>query len=58
MILNNILKKDVIMHKVWNKKNNIILDPGIGFGKTFNHNFKLLKNLKNLKKWHILFNWT
>ena len=31
------------------KKNNIILDPGIGFGKTFNHNFKLLKNLKIFK---------
>jgi len=31
------------------KKNNIILDPGIGFGKTFNHNFKLLKNLKEFK---------
>ena len=31
------------------KKNNIILDPGIGFGKTFNHNFKLLKNLKKFK---------
>ena len=32
------------------KKNNIILDPGIGFGKTFNHNFKLLKNLKIFKE--------
>ena len=32
------------------KKNNIILDPGIGFGKTFNHNFKLLKNLKTFKE--------
>ena len=31
------------------KKNNIILDPGIGFGKTFNNNFKLLKNLKEFK---------
>ena len=31
------------------KKNNIILDPGIGFGKTFNHNFKLLKNLTTFK---------
>ena len=31
------------------KKNNIILDPGIGFGKTFNNNFKLLKNLKKFK---------
>jgi dihydropteroate synthase len=31
------------------KKNSIILDPGIGFGKTFNHNFKILKNLKKFK---------
>tara|TARA_B100000073_G_scaffold290490_1_gene253226 strand:+ start:383 stop:1168 length:786 start_codon:yes stop_codon:yes gene_type:complete len=31
------------------KKNNIILDPGIGFGKTFSHNYKLLKNLKIFK---------
>ena len=31
------------------KKNNIILDPGIGFGKTFNHNYKLLKNLEIFK---------
>ena len=31
------------------KKSNIILDPGIGFGKTFNHNFKILKDLKILK---------
>jgi len=31
------------------KKNNIILDPGIGFGKTFNHNYELLKNLKIFK---------
>ena len=32
------------------KKSNIILDPGIGFGKTFNHNYKLLKNLKTFKE--------
>ena len=31
------------------KKSNIILDPGIGFGKTFNHNYKLLKNLEIFK---------
>ena len=28
------------------KENNIIIDPGIGFGKTFDHNFTLLKRLK------------
>ena len=31
------------------KKSNIILDPGIGFGKTFKHNYKLLKNLEIFK---------
>jgi dihydropteroate synthase len=31
------------------KKNNIIIDPGIGFGKTFDHNFTLLKRLKELE---------
>lgn len=30
-------------------KNNIILDPGIGFGKTLDHNLTLLKNIKALK---------
>lgn len=29
-------------------KNKIILDPGIGFGKTFEHNCKILKNMKSL----------
>ena len=27
--------------------NNIILDPGFGFGKTIEHNFEILKNLKS-----------
>ena len=31
------------------KTNNIILDPGIGFGKTLEHNLTLLKNIKQLK---------
>jgi dihydropteroate synthase len=30
------------------KKENIILDPGIGFGKTLEHNLLILKNLENL----------
>ncbi len=30
-------------------KENIIIDPGIGFGKTLNHNIEILKNLKELK---------
>ena len=28
--------------------NNIILDPGIGFGKTFDHNLTIINNLKDL----------
>ncbi len=31
------------------KKENIILDPGIGFGKTLEHNLKLIKNLNFLE---------
>ncbi|MBL4772245.1 MAG: dihydropteroate synthase [Alcanivoracaceae bacterium] len=31
------------------KSENIILDPGIGFGKTLEHNLALLKNIKQLK---------
>lgn len=30
------------------KKNNIIIDPGIGFGKTKNHNVLIIKKLKDL----------
>lgn len=29
--------------------NDIILDPGFGFGKTITHNYELLRNLKSLK---------
>jgi len=29
--------------------NDIILDPGFGFGKTVNHNYELLKNVKEIK---------
>lgn len=31
------------------KKHNIILDPGIGFGKTLEHNLTLLRSIKQLK---------
>jgi dihydropteroate synthase len=31
------------------KKENIILDPGIGFGKTLDHNLVIIKNLEKLK---------
>ena len=32
------------------KKNNIILDPGIGFGKSFEHNFTLIRRLKEISE--------
>jgi dihydropteroate synthase len=32
------------------EKNKLILDPGIGFGKTVEHNFSLLKNIPRFKK--------
>ena len=32
------------------KKHNIIIDPGIGFGKTIEHNFKIIANLEKFKK--------
>ena len=32
------------------KKDKIILDPGIGFGKSVNHNLMLIKHLKAIKK--------
>ena len=31
------------------KKENIIIDPGIGFGKTFEHNLEILNNLSRFK---------
>ncbi|MCX5708171.1 MAG: dihydropteroate synthase [Candidatus Omnitrophica bacterium] len=31
------------------KKEKIIVDPGIGFGKTLEHNLEILKNLNELK---------
>jgi len=32
------------------KKENIIIDPGIGFGKTFEHNLEILNNLSRFKE--------
>ncbi|MHB1154432.1 MAG: dihydropteroate synthase [Eubacteriales bacterium] len=32
------------------KSENIIIDPGIGFGKTFEHNILIMKNLEQFKK--------
>jgi dihydropteroate synthase len=37
------IKKDI-------KDENIIIDPGIGFGKTYEHNIEILKNLEKFKK--------
>ena len=33
--------------------NKIIIDPGFGFGKTLDHNYKILKDLKELKKFKL-----
>lgn len=35
------------------KKENIILDTGIGFGKTVRHNIEILRNLKEFKKFNL-----
>ena len=32
------------------QKDKIVVDPGVGFGKTYDHNLEVLKNLKVLKK--------
>ena len=32
--------------------NKVILDPGIGFGKTFNHNYEIIKNINKFKKFN------
>lgn len=39
-----------LAHKFSIPDNRIIIDPGIGFGKTFDHNLYILKNLKEFKK--------
>tara|TARA_B110000240_G_C13409272_1_gene414468 strand:- start:672 stop:1088 length:417 start_codon:yes stop_codon:yes gene_type:complete len=38
-----------LAHQSGIEKNNIILDPGIGFGKTFGHNFLIIRRLKEFK---------
>ncbi len=42
------IEKISILEKI--KLNNIIIDPGFGFGKTISHNYKLMSNLKLLKQ--------
>ena len=48
VIGNNSSEFKNILNKV--KKNQIIIDPGFGFGKTLLHNISLFKNLKQLQK--------
>ena len=33
--------------------NQIIIDPGFGFGKTLEHNYEILKNLKQFQKFKL-----
>ncbi|MCK4663901.1 MAG: dihydropteroate synthase [Bacteroidales bacterium] len=56
------IMKDIILYfaeKIEKLKslgfNNIILDPGFGFGKTLNHNYILLNNLEVLKNFELPF---
>jgi dihydropteroate synthase len=51
----NFIEKEVVDYfsskiKILNEKgvNNIIIDPGFGFGKTLEHNYQLLNNLEEL----------
>ena len=47
--INSFFKKQIIFAQSNGiLRDNIILDPGIGFGKTFNHNLKIINNLKDL----------
>lgn len=43
-------KKNLQTLATMGKTGNIILDPGFGFGKTIEHNYKLLNNLDEFKK--------
>lgn len=52
---NNLMKEIIqyFSHKIESLKslgvNDVIIDPGFGFGKTIDHNYELLKNLSELK---------
>ena len=47
--INSFFKKQIIFAQSNGiDRDNIILDPGIGFGKTFNHNLTIINNLKGL----------
>ena len=47
-ITNYLKQRALYAIKAGIKKDNIILDPGIGFGKTVNHNFLVIKHLKKI----------
>jgi len=47
-VRNFLLKQCELAEENGIKKNNIILDPGIGFGKSFEHNFTLIRRLKEI----------
>lgn len=42
-----------LAHVAGIKRNNIILDPGIGFGKTVTHNLEIIQRLGELNKFHL-----
>jgi len=48
-IKNDLLESISIAHKAGISKENIILDPGIGFGKTVEHNLALINRLEEIK---------
>lgn len=45
-VLNELMKAKVELHK--KEVDNVIVDPGIGFGKTMEHNIRLITNLPHL----------
>ena len=56
MILNIFLKKIDVMKNEFNLDDkNIILDPGIGFGKSIEDNYTIIDNIKKFKSLGIPF---
>lgn len=49
-VYNFLHKRCLVLQRAGIHVNNIIIDPGIGFGKTVQHNLLLLKNLQKFKK--------
>lgn len=47
--VDDFFQERIVKAKDFGIKNNIILDVGIGFGKTLTHNLQLLKNLEHFK---------